>query len=170
MRIGDIIVVSGESFISRLIQRVVGSKWTHVALYVGGGYVLQIDWNSKASIVLNPYANHDYDFALVRTRVPITEKQQKQIVHSATSYDKTGNKYDFLLLIGLFLKAKFPKWKALHFNGKNTFICTELVYEVLKEAGIDLFPKSNGVIYPHDFMKNDLLQVLYTCHQHKDVA
>ncbi|MEK1828909.1 hypothetical protein AAAC51_07115 [Priestia megaterium] len=47
MKIGDIVVVSGNSIISKIIKRVVGSNWTHVAIYVGGGYFLEIDWSKK---------------------------------------------------------------------------------------------------------------------------
>lgn len=72
MQIGEIIVVSGEHFISRIIRKVVGSKWTHVALYIGGGYVLQIDWNTKASIIPTPYFILDEDFAVVRCKNPLT--------------------------------------------------------------------------------------------------
>ncbi|MEC3460246.1 hypothetical protein P9131_30270, partial [Bacillus thuringiensis] len=61
MVVGDIIVASGMSFISKIIQKVSCSKWNHVALYVGGGYIIEIDWNTKSTIVREKYSTSDLE-------------------------------------------------------------------------------------------------------------
>lgn len=161
MKIGDIFVVSGNSIISKAIQKTVGSKWTHVALYVGGGYVLEIDWNTKATLVKDPYTFGEFEHVVLRSKKPLTANQQVNITSNACAFNKTGNRYDWLMLINLFLKTKFPNTKLLkHLNGKNTYVCTELVDEVFRRVGIELFPEKDGVIYPHDFIACDKLQIV----------
>lgn len=161
MRVGDIIVVSGQSFISKTIQKTVGSKWTHAALYVGGGYVLEIDWNTKASVVKNPYPTSGLEYVVLRNKKTLTKEQRDQIISSAIKYHNTGNRYDWFLLAGLYLKKKFPTSKLISkLNSKNTFICTELIDQVMREAGIDLFPNQEGDIYPHEYVECEQLRVM----------
>ncbi|MES9681751.1 hypothetical protein ABWK22_02300 [Gottfriedia acidiceleris] len=161
MRVGDIIVVSGKSWISKMIQKVVGSKWTHVALYVGGGYVLEIDWNTKASVTKDIYPISGLDYIVLRNKTELTKEQRDSIISSAIKYHQKGTKYDWLLLIGLFFKATFPKCKRMSsLNSKNTFVCTELVDKVLTEVGIDLFPNQGGDIFPHDYLSCEQLRPL----------
>lgn len=159
MRVGDIIVVSGKSFISKAIQKVVGSKWTHVALYVGGGYILEIDWNTKASVMKNKYPISGLDYVVLRNKAKLTKEQRDSIISSAVKHHQTGTKYDWLRLTSLFLKRIFPNSKLVSkLNGKKTFVCTELVDEVLKGVGVDLFPNQGGDIYPHDYLSCDQLR------------
>lgn len=159
MKIGDIVVVSGNSSISKLIQKTVDSKWTHVSLYVGGGYFLEIDWNTKASLVKDPYTFGELDYVVLRSKERLTRNQQLSITSVACRYNKTGNKYDWLLLLALYLKTKWSRWKFLkRLNEKNSYVCTELVSKVMEEVGVDLFPGHDGIIYPHDFLTCDKLQ------------
>lgn len=163
MEVGDIILVSGQSFISKLVQKITRSKWSHVALYIGGGYVLEINWNIKAHIVPNLYPKEGEECLVLRNKIPLTKEQQDMIISRGCAYNQTGNRYDFLLLAGLFLKTLFPNWKVLSkLNDKNSFVCTELTDQVLKEAGIDLFPGVEGDIYPLDFLHCEQLEVVYS--------
>jgi uncharacterized protein YycO len=159
MRVGDVIVVSGTSFISKMIQKVVGSKWTHVALYVGGGYILEIDWNTKASVLKNNYPISKYEYVVLRNKTALTKDQRDSIISSAVAHHQKGTKYDWFLLASLYLKKRFPNNKLFSkLNGKNTFVCTELVDEVLRGVGVDLFPNHDGDIYPHDYISCDQLR------------
>ncbi|ARO21344.1 hypothetical protein B2J90_28395 (plasmid) [Bacillus tropicus] len=161
MIVGDIIVVSGKSFISKVIQKVAGSKWTHVALYVGGGYIIEIDWNTKSTIVREKYSTSDLDCVVLRNKDELTKEQRDAIISSAVTYQRKGFRYDWLRLISLYLKSKFPNSKLIDkFDNKNKFVCTELVDEILKEAGIDLFPNQGGDIFPHEYLTCEQLMPL----------
>ncbi|KAA0751572.1 hypothetical protein DN401_23400 [Bacillus sp. BF2-3] len=161
MIVGDIIVVSGKSLISKMIQKVAGSKWTHVALYIGGGYIIEIDWNTKSSIVRETYSISNLEYMVLRNKNALTKEQQEIIISTAVSYQRKGFQYDWLRLISLYLKSKFPNSKLINkLDRRNKFICTELVDEILKEAGIDLFPNQGGDIFPHDYLTCEQLIAL----------
>lgn len=161
MKIGDIVVVSGNSIISKIIKKVVGSKWTHVAIYVGGGYFLEIDWSKKASLVKDPYTFGEWDHVIMTTKKPLSKQQQMKIISTACAFNRQGNRYDWPLLLALCLKAKFPNTKALNWlNGKNTYICTELVNKVMRESSVELFPGHDEIIFPDDFLKSPVLKVV----------
>lgn len=161
MQIGDIILVGGSDFGSKVIKRITGTIWSHVALCLGQGLILEINWNTKTHIVHNEYRNLGYDYVVLRSNVPLSKLQKQEIACSALKFNNTGNKYDWLLILGLFLKTKFPNSKLLRlFNRKKFYICTELVDQVLQEAGIQLFPDREGDIYPHEFLSCKQLYVI----------
>lgn len=159
MRIGDVIVVSGSSFISKTIKSIVGSKWTHAAVYVGNGNILEIDWNSRARIVKNHYFNGELEYVVMRSKEPITKEQRHKLIAAAVAHDNTGNRYDFPLLVSIYMKKRFPNVKLFSsWNMKNHFICSELIENVMKAAGIDWFPNTEGDICPHDYIESPHLK------------
>lgn len=161
MQIGDIILVSGNSFISKIIQKVTGSKWTHAALYVGGGNILEIDWNTRAAVIKKDYRELEYDYVVLRRNEKLTISQIRKLAISSLAHDKAGNRYDFFLLFSMLLKCLFPKGKLFRkFNKRNAYICTELIDTVKRDAGIVLFPNRKGDILPHEFLECEDLQLV----------
>lgn len=161
---GDVIVVSGDRFISKMIQRVVETPWTHVALYIGNGRVLEIDWNTRASLAPEEYLSGDLDCVVMRSKKPLTQVQRRQLFQLALAYQDQGSKYDWHLLLSMYLEKQFPqiKWP---FNSKNNFICTELTQHILEAIGLDLFPNHTGNVYPHDFLSSDALMEIVRTQQ-----
>lgn len=160
MRIGDIILVSGKSFISKMIQKVTGSKWTHVAIYIGKGNILEADWYKRASIVPNMYTE-GWDHIVLRTKTPLTKTHQRRLLYAAQRYNHTRNKYDWGMILALLIRCKFPNSRLVRMlNNRNNYICTELVDAVYREIGIDLFPTKGDDIFPYEFMELDKLRVV----------
>jgi len=159
MQVGDIILVSGQSIVSKLIRKIVGSKWTHAAIYVGNGTIIEIDWNSKTELVKNYYPESDFEYVILRAKRPLEFWQRKKIIQTAIKFDRSGSRYDWFVLFGLLLKRKYPRI-PYNLNSENDYICTELIDKIYQEAGIRLFPKNNGSIYPHEFMNNPYLEVV----------
>lgn len=153
---GDVIVVSGNSWISNQIKNVVGTPWTHVALYVGAGRVLEIDWNTRATLAPEEYVAGELDCVVMRSKKPLTEVQRRQLFQLALAYQDQGSKYDWHLLLSMFLEKKFPKIKW-PFDSQNDYICTELTDDILSAIGLQLFPGHEGNIYPHDFIDSPAL-------------
>ncbi|UOE57997.1 hypothetical protein [Cytobacillus oceanisediminis] len=157
MRVGDILVISGNTFASKLIKNTLKTKWTHAAIYIGGDQIIEIDWNTKAAVVRNYYPESGMEYVVMRPKQKLERWHKKRVVSAALAFDETGNRYDWPILFSMLLKAKFPSLK-ISFNRKNHYICTELIDNILKEAGIDLFPGRNGDIFPHELLQTEMLE------------
>jgi hypothetical protein len=161
MRTGDIMLVQGKGLISKFIQFITGSPWTHAAICLGGEFILEIYWDKKAQIVRNTYKQQGLEYCILTHNTRLTTIQRKNITSAALGFHRTGNQYDWLLLFGLLIKAKFPNSSfARKLNQKNGFICTELADRVLQYAEIWLFPDSSGDIFPHEFLLSNQLHVV----------
>ena len=162
MNVGDVILVSGNTpVISKTIEFVTGSKWTHAALYVGGGNIIEIDWNTKAQITVNPYPSLGVEYQILRPSTPLTKEQRDKVIVLAGEMHDTGTKYDWLKLIGLIASVKFPRITFLHkLNKKKEMICTEMIDEIYKAIGIELFPGRSRGIFPHELLYSDKLYKL----------
>lgn len=141
---GDCILVSGKGFISRGIKWFTNSKYSHVALYIGGGegYVIEA---TAAGVEKNKFSSllKGADGICIRRYPGLTIEQVELIKQKA--YGLLYENYDFLQFLSMvpyFLLRKIGiTWNALLFNKRTKMICSELFGVCYYAAGI-LFKSS----------------------------
>lgn len=139
LRPGDVILFSGESWISKSIKWFSDSEWNHVAFYVGDGYIIE---STEAGVEKNSLEKRlkHVDKLLVRRCLLVSEEEIKKMIDYAEQVIYDG--YDFLQLLSLglyFLLRKIGiRWRLLVQNNRNRFICSELIYYLYLKIGIKI--------------------------------
>lgn len=119
MRAGDVVFVRGNSIISKLIRLFDKGRFSHVAIAVSDTHVIETNWNMKSRVVEFKYK----DFELVR--LPLTEDQRIRVAVEAKMLE--GVPYDYIQILFLMFSSRL--------NNPRHFICSELVYTVLRNVG-----------------------------------
>ena len=124
--IGSLLFVRGDSFISKLIQKIDSGSFSHVVVCLSEkGSILEAQRFTKSRIV--PIYFDDYEVI----NLNLTDEQKVKLVKLAV--DLVGIKYDykqvFCELIEKILKKEiFP-------NNPNHMICSELITYLLLQIG-----------------------------------
>lgn len=144
----DIILVHGDSYISKIIQIVNKSHWNHAIMYVGDGKFMESDWNGVVEGDLEKLATRDIRI-LRHKHIPINDAAY--IAEMTTKFE--GQDYDFYGLIELGLIWMFGKrGTARDVGSKNKFICSELCALPYQTMGYNII---DGIDYdeisPSDF-------------------
>ena len=125
LKTGDIILWSGKSLISRAIQYITNSPWSHVAWVWTPDFLVEADWMGVVCRPAREYTDHPDQMAVVRIPV-LTEMDIHKVLEEAAS--KLGRQFDFRLFFGLLwdwlLRRKRSKDTP---NTRSAFICSELV-------------------------------------------
>jgi len=163
MVIGDIIIFSGKSLISRAIQKFTKSKWNHVGIVY--------DTNEKYVVLaeaiyngfkLKKYSKKNIEKMLKKEKIKI-KKSKKTLNFIRTFILKyLGIRYSWFGIVKIALKILFKK---LDLKGDNekTLICSETVSRILydcSEGYVDLereFNKTHDFITPADINKSEFL-------------
>ncbi len=154
---GDILAVQGTGFLAWLVRRATGSPWTHVALFVGDGQIAEISPEHQARVVPMRYRR----YKAFRLRGGLVPSQQAAII--AWLRGRIGSRYDWAAVAGIALRGLFGGLGAC-LNSRRRYICTELVIEAYRAAGIDLDPTCRPVT-PAELMASEALQLV-----HQEVA
>ncbi len=156
---GDCILIGGKSFVSRGIKWFTNSKYSHVALYVGGGeaYVIEATAagveRTKFISLLKRASN------LCIRRIPDLKVDEAELIKQK-AYSLLYQNYDyfqFISMIPYFLMRKLfgVNWTWLLFNKRTKMICSELVAICYYAAGIEIAPyKKIKSITPNDLYKS----------------
>jgi cell wall-associated NlpC family hydrolase len=154
MKHGDLIFVRGTDTISRIIEWLTSSKYSHVAMYIGNGEVIEAQ--RLRSVGLAPLSEYDgkYD---VYTCPTLTDDQRKQIIEYARSMG--GIKYDYLDIARLFLRCVFRL--ELPIDDPTRIICSELIVKAYSKAGIKLVQgREDYDVTPEDVAESKMLKML----------
>jgi uncharacterized protein YycO len=147
-QIGDFGVVRTKGIVGRLIQIFTVSRWNHAFVYVGTNTIVEA---TPRGVKLSPISNYEniawsqHDSLSEDTRAKIADHAKKQV----------GKPYNFLLIgnillriIGLKLLANTRLMYKL--AKSNSYICSELVSESYKEAGVNYFNMPPNLVTPGD--------------------
>lgn len=129
LQAGDCILFSGKGFVSRGIKFFTDSKWTHAAIYVGGGEGFVIE-ATAAGVEKNPLAPLlKKASAYCVRRIPDLTVEQAELMKEK-AYGLIYEEYDFVQLVSLGIYYAFRKigiscgWLVRNAPGK--MICSEL--------------------------------------------
>lgn len=117
LRPGDVILVEGNTRVSRYIKTISQSTWSHVALYVGGPrgaeYKYHSDWLVEADIGKGvraiPLTEYDKFNIRICRAVGLSPDECKKVCDFALN--KIGHQYDLKNIIDL-ARYLFP-WRAI---------------------------------------------------------
>jgi uncharacterized protein YycO len=145
-----ILLYQGVSLLSRLIKWRTWSEWSHVAIQVGGGQVIDA-WKGGVRLIDNPFEGHDPATVVqVLACSCLTAEQEQRIA-------------DFLVgEIG----APYDYWGVLRFVSRRDrpnplkWFCSELAFAAFQQAGIDLLARvPSWRVSPGDVAHSPLLKL-----------
>lgn len=119
-RAGDVLFFRGASPISKLISWFTKSPYTHVALALGDGRIIESDR------FVNTRIRHltDEDVFDIHRLHDATPESLNLACMVAQSFE--GARYDYLQIAGIAVRLLF-RWDKTLFNRANYFICSELI-------------------------------------------
>jgi hypothetical protein len=121
---GDILLFKGQSYISKAIQFVTRSPYSHSACYVGDGYVIEADWGGVIYARLDgKYHKAEYDVYRHKTA-------SKLELATAVEYMRMKENcgYDYLGLVGI-LKSMVFLQPDNPWDKNDRFWCQELIMD-----------------------------------------
>jgi len=148
---GDVILVEGNKLISRVVMAVTHSTWSHSALHIGDGKVID-PLPSTGTAINTVDALQNLNIRVCRP-VGLTEDQLQKVCAFAVSH--VGHKYDHLNVSNLlfsFFKKQRDHTEFLGDISTSNEVCSGLIAEAYDQVG---FPIVEGVnfsqIVPGDF-------------------
>jgi uncharacterized protein YycO len=154
IRLGDILLVRGNTWIDKIIRKITGSPYSHVAGVVNSQEAVEILPFQKTRFQkLSSYTGRTDIF----TCIDLTREQRRKIVEHIAN--KVGTKYDYKLLLWevsrYLLNWKFP------YQAREKCLCSTLWTEAYRKAGVDLCP---DILYPSpgDLGNSSILQKVET--------
>lgn len=154
MEVADVVFFRHtDNFISKAIALLTSSEFTHV------GLITSVDGENKGTIIeadrfiKTRRREFEFDPSLhALYRVPnLTDRQKRDIVSFALTME--GARYDYLQVIGFFIRLVFKLNIGNLFNRSNYLICSELIDKAYYTSGV---PR-NSVLDIGDVLPNDLL-------------
>jgi uncharacterized protein YycO len=157
MELGDIVFFKGQSWISKIIQKLTGSPYTHVALAMSSDSILEADRfvNTRVRTI----ENHEI-YCVMRYKNGLTPEQRKIIFEDGMK--TIGTKYDYPQVFMWLIRLLFNYKGQGIVNNANRLYCSELVDRLYKKAGIDLVPdRADGDVLPTHLLNSPLLIQVY---------
>lgn len=170
---GDILLCSGKSEISRMIQDATDSKWSHVAFVIWidcvqdssseamDQHLVVMESVESIGVRMMPFMNYlkNYNGSGERYNGDLMICRHEKFDLSNVSrlvraaYKFVGNPYNKSQLLRIL--EKIGMWK-FGFRGedltyKDEFICSEYVHECFREIGIEIPYNREGYIAPADY-------------------
>lgn len=141
-----------------------GSRWTHAFIVLddetvieampGGARIVPIaDRLKHEEVVFSDRPMQDWLGELVDPLVDWESTMRQLIVAQARGLDGIGYGYLQYLALGLVALGLKPRWLRLFIAKRNRMICSQLVDEVYRRAGIQLFDDGR---LPQDVTPGDL--------------
>ena len=140
---GDIVLTSRfgwpEGGMGTIIRKITKSKYSHSAIYVGGGKIVEAIGQGVVVSELKKYFNgaNRVDFRRFKN---VNDSHRLKVASEALKIAKKHPKYDdeqLWRIFGAYIKAggNISKMKLSEYN-KEKYICSELVFVAAQNAGI----------------------------------
>ena len=155
-RTGDYGVVKTNGIAGRLIRVGTLARWNHAVIYVGNGLIVEANPTGVALSPITKYENiawNQHEVISPTQRLDIALYAQEQV----------GRPYSFgvitiLVLRILGLKALSKSHLAHWLADKTGYICSELVAECYRKAGVRLSSKLDYLVVPGDLAERLIYQ------------
>ena len=134
---------------NHLIQFDTESKYCHTFIYRGSGSIVE----AVGKVAISPADKYDN---IVWSALDLSDAQRAAIVSAAESF--VGERYNFLDIVAIaFAQPRFGRclneneWWVKRLSDDHMQICSQLVVNAYRLAGIDLFPGIlAGLVSPGD--------------------
>lgn len=123
MQAGDVVFVRPSGLLSKLVAKIDGGPFSHVAMALNDTHIAEAQYFTKSRIT--PAYAHD----VMIMDLGLSAQQRYEIQQNAITM--TGRWYDFRLIVHYFY-TNVLKWNAKAiWNSQNNLICSELVAGLL---------------------------------------
>lgn len=145
----DILLFKGTDIISRIIEGVTKSKYSHVALSLG-------DWTLAealpSGITIDFLKDKPQGYDIYRYKFELTDEQKNKL-HKFV-YLKIATPYNYQEIFSALLEEEF----GINYPvTKHKLICSEFVFNAYLYCGINLLGGHSGVVTPKDIGESKLL-------------
>lgn len=151
---GDVLLCSGESTFSRLIQRATGSIWSHVAvtgLCCDVPLILEsVESKGARTQHLANYAADPYDGRILLARHSDAETLGRH-EFMAKGFEMMGSPYDKSEILSIAYRIMKGEGRGNEIRRDREYICSEFAWECLAAGGILIPYNERGFIAPSDF-------------------
>lgn len=172
---GDILLCSGNSLFSNMIQKATRSAWSHVA------FILRLDVIDRIMVLESvesigvrtvPLSNYVNDYNATGSGYPgrlllarHSEFEEKNIIKlSKFATDLLGYPYGTEEILRIAARISMNsmgfKYKKPELIPNREFICSEYVHICFQSIGIDIEHDTQGFISPADFAKCEKIRAL----------
>lgn len=135
------------------------SQFTHVFVVVDAGQVVEAMPGGAILTPLSTYLTGERAGDTVLSRIPLTDEQRAQVVEAARSLIGTPYSFADYLALALDHWGIRPRWLRRYIADSGHLICSALVDECYRRAGISLFADQRD---PGDVTPGDLTRCLYS--------
>lgn len=153
---GDIVIVRSNTVIGKIIRWITNSWASHVAVYIGTGYVFEARPGGARAVHISAYEGSKWEYRVFRMLVP--RERREMFINALIQKKDRGYDYGQILSIAINRLFKID----LKAQNKRLAICSELVYEAAKEAGIKVPDVDQKYIVPGDFLKWRILSEVFS--------
>lgn len=158
---GDVVFFQGKSFISRGIRSFTKSKWSHVALYVGDGYIIEATGAGVEKNALLPLLGH-------ASRVAVGRRKGLTIVEwelmKTRAYSMIGDKYDVWQLLTFPIYFALRKigiiWPAIIGDKGGEVVCSAFVAMCFATIPVK-FAKYLKSVSPETIYSSDEIEIIF---------
>jgi len=169
IRSGDLLLCSGSAVISRLIQQVTGSVWSHVAFVIrldSLDRVMVLESVESAGVRTIPMSHYvrrytpegkGYPGRLVLARHRRVEQLTPRLLNEMSRFavDRFGSPYDrqeMLRIVARIVQQPLGLDEELA-RRDGEYICSEYAWECYKAIGIEIEYDPRGFVAPKDFAR-----------------
>lgn len=137
LKYGSLLFIRSNTFISWLIRQGLRFKYSHVAIYIGNGKIVESDWGGVVSTDISKYLSNE---AVTGEVINIKPKLIDTATFISSVENEIGEPYDFTLFIGNVLSRIFkrPRNEKGLFDHSKFWICSELAAYGLEKGGLQL--------------------------------
>jgi len=162
LQAGDVFVSTTDAVISQAIKVASWGQYSHAALYVGNGQVIDATAKGVTQRSLREFLTEASRVGVLRVK-RLNRESRERVVGNARKL--VGREYSYRGLVGMaldrmacFAKNTLDAVRCLRavasvpkaFMGRDSYFCSQLVDNVLRNSGIKLF-RNNGPT-PIDFV------------------
>ena len=179
LKTGDLLLCSGTSVFSELIQQATDSPWSHVALIVRlddiGRILLfeSVESQGVRAVTLLRYLT-DYDqqgraypggLAVVRHRTLARDCSaqdiERMLQFAVDQFGSAYNRQQIVRIAGRLLgHAMEPAASRPKAAQPREFICSEYVAACFAQAGVELQPRTHDLVTPGDFADPEWVELV----------
>ncbi len=153
---GDIVIVKSNTLIGRIIRWTTNSWASHVAVYIGSGYVFEARPGGARAVHISHYEGSKWEYRVFR--MVVSNERKSMFINALIQKKDRG--YDYGQILSIAIKRLFHI--DLKAQNRQLAICSELVYEAAKEAGIQVPDADQKYIVPGDFLKWRILSEVFS--------
>jgi hypothetical protein len=177
IRSGDILLCSGSSVFSSLIQKATDSVWSHVAFVMrldAIGRIMVLESVESIGVRTVPLSSYVQNYNATNKGYPgkllIARHSEFNAANipdmSQTAVDLFGYPYDTQEIIKIAARIGM---KLFGFNqdnpliqSQNAFICSEYAYKCYRSVGVSIDYDPSGFVAPADFAKTPEINPLFS--------